>query len=267
MSRGNGSSARCLACKEGKALEFDFSMAFQPIVDVRSGSVFAYEALVRGLDGSGAQGILDRVSERNRYAFDQACRIKAVELAAQLGMPCYLSINFLPNAVYQAATCIRATLEAAKRFNFPTNRIVFEITENEQLVDKQHLKEIMLEYKRQGFKTAIDDFGAGYSGLGFLAEFQPDIIKLDMAIIRNIHQDRVRLAIVEGILSLCRSLGMVAIAEGVESQEEYLQLRSLGVELFQGYWFARPAFEALPSVNWPLGLAAQPLESGHGQQR
>ncbi|KHL76376.1 diguanylate phosphodiesterase [Pseudomonas putida] len=241
----------CRNCRDGRKLDFEFSMAFQPIVDVNSQSIFAYESLVRGTDGSGAQGILERVCEENRYAFDQACRVKAVELAAKLEVPCYLSINFLPNAVYQAATCIRATLDAARRFNFPTNRIIFEITENEQVVEKQHLKEIMLEYKRQGFKTAIDDFGAGYSGLGLLAEFQPDIIKLDMQLIRNIHNDKARTAITEGILSVCRALEISVIAEGVETRDEYARLRSLGVGLFQGYLFARPHFEALPEVSWP----------------
>ncbi|MDA8486826.1 EAL domain-containing protein [Pseudomonas resinovorans] len=241
----------CRNCSNGQKLPFEFSMAFQPIVDVKSRSIFAYESLIRGTDGSGAQGILEQVSEENRYVFDQSCRVKAVELAAKLKIPCYLSINFLPNAVYQAATCIRATLEAARRFDFPTDRIIFEITENEQVVEKQHLKDIILEYKRQGFKTAIDDFGAGYSGLGLLAEFQPDIIKLDMQLIRNIHNDRARTAITKGILSLCKSLDISVIAEGVETPEEYIKLRSLGVELYQGYLFSRPKFEALPDVYWP----------------
>lgn len=241
----------CRNCRDGRKLSFEFSMAFQPIVDARTKRVFAYESLVRGTDGSGAAGILVMVSEDNRYAFDQACRVKAVELAARLAVPCYLSINFLPNAVYQAATCIRATLEAAKRFDFPTRRIIFEITENEQLVEKQHLKDILLEYKRQGFLTAIDDFGAGYSGLGLLAEFQPDIIKLDMHLIRNIHQDNARTAITEGILGICKALGIQVVAEGVETAGEFAKLRSLGVDLFQGYLFARPRFEALPAVAWP----------------
>jgi EAL domain-containing protein (putative c-di-GMP-specific phosphodiesterase class I) len=242
-------SSRCSACKDGTALDFDFSMAFQPIIDIRTGEVFAYEALVRGLDGSGAATVLGRVSDTNRYAFDQACRIKAVQLAATLEIPCYVSINFLPNAVYQAATCIRATLEAARKYNFPTDRIIFEITESENLVDKNHLKNIIDEYKRQGFKTAIDDFGAGYSGLNLLAEFQPDIIKLDMALIRDIHNSRVRIAIVEGIIGVCRALNIEVIAEGTESREEIEQLRAMGVSLFQGYWFAKPAFESLPPLN------------------
>ena len=241
----------CSNCRDGRKLPFEFSMAFQPIVDASTKRIFAYESLVRGTDGSGAAGILEKVSQDNRYAFDQACRVKAVELAARLAVPCYLSINFLPNAVYQASTCIRTTLEAAKRFDFPTSRIIFEITENEQVVEKQHLKDILLEYKRQGFQTAIDDFGAGYSGLGLLAEFQPDFIKLDMQLIRNIHEDKARTAITEGILGVCKALEIQVVAEGVETPDEFARLRSLGVSLFQGYLFARPSFEALPAVDWP----------------
>ncbi|HDZ56670.1 MAG TPA: EAL domain-containing protein [Pseudomonas xinjiangensis] len=226
-------------------------MAFQPIVDMRDQSVFAYEALVRGKDGSGALGILARVNEQNRYLFDQKCRVTAVELAARLGIPCFVSINFLPNAVYHPATCIRATLEAAARSNFPTDKLIFEITENERVVDKHHLKGIMEEYKRQGFKTAIDDFGSGYSGLNLLAEFQPDIIKLDMDLIRNIDKHPVRQAIVQGIVGVCQVLGIEIIAEGIESVEELKFLRTLDIHLFQGYLFAKPGFEHLPEVNWP----------------
>ncbi|MCL5043269.1 MAG: EAL domain-containing protein [Gammaproteobacteria bacterium] len=254
MNRDESTLPPCSACRDGDGLDFDFTMAFQPIVDMRNHSAFAYEALVRGTDGSGAGSILSRVNEKNRYAFDQSCRVTAVKLAAELGVPCFISINFLPNAVYQAATCIRATLEAARTYNFPTDRLIFEITENEELVDKQHLKSIITEYKRQGFKTAIDDFGAGYSGLNLLAEFQPDIIKLDMALVRDIDQDKVRQAIVQGILGVCKSLEIDVIAEGIETAAELELLHHLGVNLFQGYLFAKPGFEHLPEVCWPADV-------------
>lgn len=250
-STGETPPPGCRHCRDSEPLPFAISMAFQPIIDASSSAVFAYESLVRGTDGSGAKSILDQVTQANRYKFDQSCRVKAVELAAKLALPTYLSINFLPNAVYQPAACIRATLDAAQRFNFPTNRIIFEFTENESMVDKQHLRGIVLEYQKLGFKTAIDDFGAGYSGLGLLAEFQPDIIKIDMELIRDIHQSRARCAIVEGIVGICRKLDITVIAEGIERVEEYLTLRSLGVNLFQGYLFARPGFETLPDVHWP----------------
>lgn len=221
-------------------------MAFQPIVDVANGGVWAHEALVRGLEGQGAGWVLGQVTDATRYAFDQSCRIKAIELASSLPMNgARLSINFLPNAVYKAETCIRATLAAARRTGFPTDRIIFEVTENERVVDHDHLKSIFTEYRRQGFLTAIDDFGSGYSGLNLLAEFQPDIIKLDMELTRNIDSERARRSIVKAILSVCEDLAITPIAEGIETADEAKALRDLGVTLMQGYLFAKPAFQAV----------------------
>jgi EAL domain-containing protein (putative c-di-GMP-specific phosphodiesterase class I) len=241
-------SVGCRDCRSLNALAIDFSMAFQPIVDVSSQSIFGYEALVRGLNAEGAAAILGQVDDTNRYRFDQACRVKAIDLAARLGLEGMLSINFLPNAVYRPETCIRATLEAAKEHDFPTNRIMFEVTEGERVTDHAHLKSILTAYRELGFMTAIDDFGAGYSGLNLLAEFQPHLIKIDMALTRNIDKDHVRRAIVFAILTACRELGIRVIAEGVETREECLTLADEGVELFQGYLFARPQFEQLPIV-------------------
>ena len=238
----------CTACATKGALDFEFTMAFQPIVDLDQRTIFAYEALVRGLQNEPAGEILGRVNERNRYLFDQMCRIKALELASALHMPTYLSINFMPNAVYRAETCLRTTLQSAWRLGFPHERIIFEITEGEQIADHAHLREIVHEYKRQGFKTAIDDFGAGYAGLSLLTEFQPDIIKLDMGLIRHIDQDNVRQAIMRGTLYICRELGITVIAEGIETRAELDFLRDAGIHLFQGYYFARPGFQILPAV-------------------
>ena len=241
----------CALCRDDEPLGFEFTMAFQPIVDIRDHSVYAYESLIRGTDGSSAASILDQVTDRNRYTFDQTCRVTAVEMASRLGVSCFLSINFLPNAVYQAATCIRATLAAARRYNFPTDRLIFEITENERPPDQQHLKNIVTEYKKQGFKTALDDFGAGYAGLNLLAEFQPDLIKIDMALVRDIDHDNVRRAIIHSLLGMCRALHIEVIAEGVERVGELALLQSMGVHLFQGFLFARPGFETLPAIHWP----------------
>lgn len=242
-------SVRCAECRDTSALGFDFTMAFQPIVDLRTRTLFAYEALVRGTDGASAASVLALVNDRNRYRFDQACRIRAIELASRLGLQhiegCKLSINFLPNAVYRPETCIRATLEAAEQFNFPLDRLMFEVTEVEQIDDPSHLKRIFDEYSKRGFTTAIDDFGAGYSGLNLLASFQPHIIKLDMALTRNIHGDLVRQAIVAGIIQVAVRLNIEVIAEGIESVEERDALVGLGVRYMQGYLFAHPGFEAL----------------------
>jgi len=189
MAQGRARAHGCDDCRRSGKLDFDFTFAFQPIVDTRSGKVFSYEALVRGPQGESAQSILARVNDENRYLFDQACRVKAITLAAHLGLEAKLNINFLPNAVYRPELCIKTTLAAAKRLKFPIERIVFEVTESEKVSNGAHLGNIFQEYKRLGFATAIDDFGAGYAGLTFLAEYQPDYLKLDMALIREIDRD------------------------------------------------------------------------------
>jgi EAL domain-containing protein (putative c-di-GMP-specific phosphodiesterase class I) len=224
-------------------------MAFQPIVDVDTAEIYAYEALVRPPGGGRAADVLSRINESNRYRFDQACRVKAIELAAALEMSALLSINFLPNAVYQPAACLRKTFEAAERARFPVHHLMFEVTENEPSRDVGHLQAIFAEYRRHGMITAIDDFGAGHSGLNMLADFQPDVLKIDMALTRSIHTDHVRSCIAGAVIGLCRDLHISVIAEGVETLEEAAALRRLGVRLFQGYLFASPAIEALPTVS------------------
>lgn len=247
-------TARCVACQEGQAFPMPFSMAFQPIVDAAAGQVWAYEALVRGLNGEGAPTVLAAVDDTNLYAFDQACRVKAIELASRLGLAgrdAKLSINFLPNAVYRPEACIRATLRAAERTRFPTERLMFEITESERVVDHAHLSAIISAYRSMGFTVAIDDFGAGFSNLTLLAKFQPDVIKLDMELTRGIDSDPVRKTIVKNLIHVCEDLGITVVAEGIETRAEYETVAERGVRLFQGWLFARPAFEALPPVALP----------------
>jgi EAL domain-containing protein (putative c-di-GMP-specific phosphodiesterase class I) len=239
----------CRECISGAGLDFDFTMAFQPFVEIGNEGVFGYEALVRGANQETAAEVLGRVNEQNRYRFDQACRIKAIHLASELGLSGVLSINFMPGAIYRPETCIRTTLEAASELGFDKHRLMFEVTEGEKINDRAHLRGIFAEYKKQGFRTAIDDFGAGYAGLNLLAEFQPDYIKLDMDLTRNIDRDPVRQAIVTGIIATCTALNLGIIAEGIETAEEFAFLKERGVRLFQGYLFARPAYRARPEVS------------------
>jgi EAL domain-containing protein (putative c-di-GMP-specific phosphodiesterase class I) len=244
----------CAECSGGIEPPFAFTMAFQPIVDVAMETAFAYEALVRGPAGESAADILSRVTPLNRYAFDQSCRIRAIALAAELGLPATgarLSINFMAGAVYSAASCIRPTLAAANSAGLPLDRLMFELTETEQIRDFEHLGSIVTEYRRHGFKMAIDDFGAGYAGLSLLANFSADIIKIDMGLVRGIAERPVALAIVKSIVALAKTLGCDLIAEGVETVEEFSALRACGIELMQGYLLARPAFEALPAFAVP----------------
>jgi diguanylate cyclase (GGDEF)-like protein len=244
----------CGDCAGGIRQPFPFTMAFQPIVDVEARRVHAYEALVRGVNREGARDVLSRVTRRNRYAFDQSCRVKAIELACALGIlegDAHLSINFIPGAMYEPANCVRATLAAARRAGFPPDRLIMEVTESEEVADPEHLAEIFRVYRASGFHPAIDDFGAGYAGLNQLARFQPDLLKIDRDLLVDIDASRPKRSIVRGVLEVCRDLGITPLAEGVETMAEYAVLRDMGLRLFQGYLFARPEFEALPVPVWP----------------
>ena len=255
MNIVQGRSSSCSACKDGVDQPFPFSMAFQPIVDVHSGKVWAYEALVRGLEGQSAGFVLGQVTEENRYAFDQSCRIKAITLAAQLGLVdtgAMLSINFMPGAVYSPAACIKVTLNTARKVGFPLDRLIFEIVEVEKVLSHEHLLAIVQEYRNCGFQVALDDFGAGWCGLNLLADMPANIVKLDMALTRDLADRPRALAIVRSVVNLARALDTEIIAEGIETLEEYEVLHGLGVRLMQGYLLAKPAFERLPEFTLPM---------------
>ena len=242
----------CSGCRDGAEFDVPFAMAFQPIVDTDTGRAFAYEALVRGVDGAGAYEVLSSVNETNRYAFDQACRVRAIEGAMAAGLmqgDAKLSINFLPNAVYSPLACIQLTLATASTVGMPVDRLIFEFTENEQMGSPQHVSSIIDTYKKIGFTVAIDDFGAGHSGLDMFARFVPDEIKLDMELVRGIDQDRRRRAIVRAVVKMCAELDTLVIAEGIETAEEALALRDLGVRYHQGFWYARPLLGAFPAIH------------------
>jgi EAL domain-containing protein (putative c-di-GMP-specific phosphodiesterase class I) len=242
---------KCLSCRDGEPLGFDFQIAFQPIVHFGESRVWAYEALVRGVAGEPAYTVLDQVTEANRYKFDQACRVKAIESASERFYAPHLrlSINFMPNAVYEPSACIKASINAANRTGFDLARIIFEFTENEPMRDTGHVTNIIAAYKEFGFQTALDDFGAGYAGLGLLCRIQPDLIKIDMDVLRGLERSAPRRAIVRGIFTIAQELGIAVLAEGVETHAELDVLRDMGVELFQGYLFGMPTLGPLPQIE------------------
>lgn len=228
-----------------------FSYAFQPIVDVLTRETFSYEALIRGPANEPAGRVLDSVPAHARYRFDEDSRVAAIALAVRLGLTCHLNLNFLPRGLYASEASITSTLAAAARHALPIERVILEVTEGEVIADYAHLGEQLNAFRSMGLKVAIDDFGAGYSGLNMLAEFQPDQIKIDMNLVRGIQRHGPRQAIVRAVVQVCGDLGIDVIAEGVESREEYDWFVECGVRLFQGYLFARPGFECLPRAQFP----------------
>ena len=145
---------------------------------------------------------------------------------------------------------------AARETGFPLDKLIFEITEDERVKDTAHLQAIVLEYRKHGFAIALDDFGAGYAGLGLLAKLQPDLIKIDMELLRDIHMSAAKRAIVAGVVGIARELDITVLAEGVENANELAVLRAAGISLFQGYHFAKPALMSLPPVT---GLRGGPI--------
>jgi EAL domain-containing protein (putative c-di-GMP-specific phosphodiesterase class I) len=233
------------------ALPPAFSYAFQPIVDAASRRIYSVEALIRGLNNESAWQVLRQVPAQLKYRFDEDSRVHAIALAARLGLQHHLNLNFLPQGLYASPTAISSALESAQRHGLPIERLVLEVTEDEVIDDQALFAEQLQLYRSQGLKVAIDDFGAGYSGLNLLAEFQPDQVKIDMKLVRGIERHGPRQAIVRAIVQVCADLGIDVIAEGVENVEEYRWFVDQGVELFQGYLFAKPLFEAIPEVMYP----------------
>lgn len=228
-----------------------FAMAFQPIVDLVSGEVYAHEALVRsqGAVPGGAAAVLSRIEARDRHAFDLACRVAAMTAAAKLGLPGFLAINILPHAARVPTAGLGRTLEAARANNLLPHRIILEISEEASTGDVAHLRAVCGEYRDHGLLIALDDFGAGQAALTLLAELQPDILKLDINLTRGVHGDRARHAIVRSVVAMCEELRITVIAEGIEQRDDVRALLDLQVRLYQGYLFARPEVGVLPAVD------------------
>ncbi len=227
---------------------FQFSFAFQPIVDIRNREIISFEALVRGPRGEPSASVFAQVPHQDIPRFDEICRRKAINLASRLNIPNCLNLNLCAQSIFEIDLSITATFQASVQSGIPAERIIFELLETECLTEQRNLVKYLRTIQEFGFATAIDDFGAGYSGLKLLVEFQPNFIKLDRTLIGNIQWDYVKQRIFSGIQKICDSLSIEIVAEGVENVGEYHWLSEAGISIFQGYYFARPAFEALPDV-------------------
>jgi EAL domain-containing protein (putative c-di-GMP-specific phosphodiesterase class I) len=219
---------------------------FQPIVWAHDPSqVFAQEALLRGISEQGeaiapAQMLSVASSADILPQLDLAARRSAIQQAAHHQIKDYLFINFIPGSIYDPVACLRSTVSAVKEAGIPQNRVVFEVVESDRVQDVNHLKRILDFYREAGFLVALDDFGAGYSNLNLVHQLKPDFIKLDMELIRNVHQDAYKALITQKLLEIAHQLEIKTIAEGIESAEELNWVCENGATLVQGYFIARP---------------------------
>ncbi|MFZ0632639.1 MAG: EAL domain-containing protein [Acidobacteriaceae bacterium] len=228
-----------------------FSFAFQPIVDAVAREVSGFEALIRGTWDEPAWQVLQQVPPAHLNQFDQTARSAAISLAARLGVSGNLHLNFLPNALQDSPRTILTTIERAHQVGLPIHRIVLEVPERDVSENPSEFADLMREVRGLGIQLAIDDYGGGGSGLNLLADLDPDQVKLDMGLVRGIERHGPRQSIVRAIVSLCAELDIAVVAEGVETVPQFAWLAANHVRLFQGYLFARPAFEAFPKASFP----------------
>ena len=227
---------------------FEFSFAFQPIVNANNREIVSFEALVRGPHGEPSASVFAQVPMCDFPRFDEVLRREAIYLASRLKIPNLLSLNLSARGLYEIDMSITATFQASINSGIPVENIIFEVLETDNLTDQRNLVKYLQLIQDFGFKTAIDDFGAGFSGLKLLVKYQPNYIKLDRQLIGDIHHSTIKQSVFSGIAQICKRLSIEIVAEGVEKAAEYYWLRDAGVSFFQGYYFARPAFEALPEV-------------------
>ena len=220
---------------------------FHPIVHAGDIScVFAHEALLRGngRDGEPLEplSILQLAREAGLLAqLDLAACRSAIREAAQLDPSVTIFINFSPGMMEDAETCLRGTVAAIDAAGLDHGRFVFEVIEADRIEDVEHLKRVLDRYRRDGFRVALDDLGAGWSTLTLVHRLRPDFIKLDRELIREVHRDPVKDLIASKLLEIGHGLGIRTIVEGVEHGAELQWARARGADFVQGFLIARPA--------------------------
>ena len=226
---------------------------FHPIVHASDTSrVFAHEALLRGTGRNGEPleplSILQLAREAGLLPqLDLAACRSAIREAAHLDASVTVFINFSPAVMDDAESCLRATVAAIDAAGLRHDRFVFEVIEADRIEDAAQLKRILDSYRRDGFRVALDDLGAGWSTLNLVHRLRPDFIKLDRELIREVHQDPVKDLIASKLLEIGRGLGIRTIVEGVEDLEELEWARARGADFVQGFLIARPSPSPRPA--------------------
>lgn len=228
----------------------------QPIVSLQDGSVFGYEALGRGPAGSPLENpeALMRCATKHcrlftiEYLFRDAALVAARQIPA--GLRLFINVN--PNIMHETQFRSGLTLERLQEYSLSAEHIVFELTEREAVQHPDNFKRMLAHYTQQGYHIAIDDAGAGYSGLNLISDVQPHFVKLDMRLIRSINSDKMKQALVKGMQEFAKLTNTLLIAEGIETEAEFATLVALGVPLGQGYFIQRPSVVVQPIAHQVL---------------
>jgi len=220
--------------------------AFQPIV-TRDGALYGHEALMRSDDDTLSNpGAILEAAERLGALQDLGRQMRDLAAQEMIHRPekGILFVNLHPRDLEDDS--LVATDPPLTRM---APRVVLEITERAAIDSISDLRKRVKALRAAGFRIAVDDLGAGYAGLTTFTLLEPDIVKIDMSLVRNVDQDSTKQRVILSVVSLCRELGIEVVAEGVESAKERDCLCELGCDLLQGYFIARPA-KPFPEFSW-----------------
>ena len=226
-----------------------FTMAFQPIIDVVTGATLAQEALARDLQTHTAAPLFAKVAAEDLFVFEALCRERALQLAISYDHHTPVSLNISPASVLDPHHGLQQTFQFAERLGMSPDRLIFEFTENSVMEDVEAIRALVAPMRERGVLIALDDFGAGYNGLQTLVSMKPDIIKIDISLIRDICYCEARRVVIDGLVECCSRLDILVVAEGVETVEQVEVLQGLGIGFMQGYLLARPQIERFPVFN------------------
>lgn len=228
---------------------------YQPIYDFANGSIMAWEALSRGPKESClyAPTVLFDFAEQlgELFALESVCREKAIQCVGALGKGKKLFLNIHPRTLLDPKFTPGRTLDLLEKVGLGPENVVFEITERHSIKDFNLFHMTLDHYRSQGFQIAIDDAGTGYSGLSSIATLQPEYIKIDMSLVRNVHKDPVKQALLETFVTFSSRIGARVIAEGIEKKSEAMRLVELGMHYGQGFYLGKPAF---PKPETPVEI-------------
>lgn len=246
----SGTLVQQIGDRAGLTVKFDSAieklwMAYQPIVCWSEQSTYANEALVRSAEPALPHpGALFDAAERLGQEIRLGRTIRAASPRPLAGSDALLFVN-LSSAELQDDDIFSSGSALAAC----ATRTVLEVTERASLDDVKDVRERIATLRRMGFRIALDDIGAGYAGLSSFAILEPDVVKLDMSLVRDVHASATKQKLIRSMTSLCEGLGRTVVAEGVETRQELDVLLGLGCDYFQGYYFAKPG-KPFPQVDW-----------------
>ena len=227
---------------------------FQPIFQAGSMALWGYECLMRGTTADGqklspATIIQWAQQEQLIFMLDRVCRETHLRNAGLAGLPKHaaLLINFMPTAIYKPEFCLQTTMAAAKQADIDPSRIIFEVVEQYEVPDPEHLRGILQYYRDHGYRVALDDLGSGYAGLELLADLEPDLVKIDRDLVSKSVKSMMHRSVVGALVQIGHDNDKLVLAEGIETADELRLMTHLGCDLMQGFYLGKPA--AVPATE------------------